>query len=186
MDKITIVILDDEVRAIDRMKILFKNFSQVKVVNTFQDPIACLEFISEREPDLIFVDIEMPGMTGLEFASEVSRNQFTSKVVFVSSHEHYALKAIKKEAFDYLLKPVGIDELKSSLTRFEVKVQSRLNKRELDVIKLISEGHNSKAVAEKLFLSRHTVDTYRRDILAKTGCKNSAELITYAVRNGLV
>ena len=186
MDSIKVVIIDDEMPAITRMKVLLKNFPEVEIAGLFQDPQAALLSVLDDAPDLIFLDIEMPGMTGIEFASEVNRNHIDSKIVFISSHDQYALNAIREEAFDYLLKPVSIDELKRCLIRFQSKVQSKLSKRELEIIKLMSEGNNSQKVAEKLFISRHTVDTYRRDILAKTGCKNSAELITYAVRGGLV
>lgn len=81
---------------------------------------------------------------------------------------------------------MNIDELKHTLERYKSKWQSNLSKREFEIIRLIGKGLNSKTIGEQLFISRHTVDTYRRTILEKTGCKNSAELISYATRNNLI
>lgn len=168
------------------MKILLRNFPEINVLEQFQDPKESIQFIIKNEPDLVFLDIEMPGLTGLEVADTINKSFLETKIIFVSSHDHYSLKAIKKEAFDYLLKPVSIDELKESIARYKTKKLVNLNKRELEIVKLISEGLNSKKIGEKLFISRHTVDTYRRTILEKTNCKNSADLILFASKNNLI
>ena len=104
----------------------------------------------------------------------------------MSAHEHYAIKAIKTRVFDYLLKPVCIDELKLALQRFTTQFKINLNQRELQVIKALSQGLNSKAIGEKLFISRHTVDNYRRSALEKTNCQNTAALIKFASENELI
>ena len=186
MKKINTVLVDDELRALNRMKILLRNFPEINILGQFQDSKKSAEFIIQNEPDLVFLDVEMPGLNGLEVADLLNKNFLKTKIVFITSYDHYSLKAIKKEAFDYLLKPVSIDELKKTINRFKAKVQTNLNKRELEIVRLISKGLNSKDIGEKLFISRHTVDTYRRTILEKTECKNSADLIRFAAKNQLV
>ncbi len=185
-NKIKVVIIDDESRALNRMKILLNNFPEVEVMEQFDNAELGIDFIIKHEPNLVFLDIEMPGKTGLELAEDINKNNLETKIVFVSAHEHYAIKAIKNYAFDYLLKPVNIDELKSTIERYKAKLQSNLSKREFEIIRLIGKGLNSKTIGEHLFISRHTVDTYRRTILEKTNCKNAAELISYATRNNLI
>lgn len=183
---IKVVLVDDEARGLNRMKILLNNFPEVEISAQFEQAQHSVEFIIKNEPDIVFLDIEMPGKSGLEIAEDLNKNFVETKIVFITSHEHYAIKAIKNYAFDYLLKPVSIDELKACINRFKSKHNSNLSKREFEIIRGISEGLNSKSIGERLFISRHTVDTYRRTILEKTGCKNSAELITYAAKSGII
>jgi len=184
--KIKTVVVDDEVRALHRMEILLKNFPEVEVLELFYDADQAIKFIIENEPDIAFLDIEMPGKTGLEIAEEVNKNILHTKIIFVSSHNHYAIKAIKIHAFDYLLKPIDIDDLKETIERFIAQTLSQLNRREYKVISLIAKGKSSKEIGDVLHISNHTVDTYRRRILEKTECKNTAELIMFASKNNLI
>jgi len=80
------------------------------------------------------MDIEMPGKSGLELAEEIKKNHLNTKVVFITAYDHYAIKAIKNNAFDYLLKPVNIDELKATIERYKAKWKSNLNKREFEIM----------------------------------------------------
>ena len=184
--KIKTVVVDDEVRALRRMEILLKNFPEIEVLELLYDADQAIKFIIENEPDIVFLDIEMPGKTGLEIAEELNKNVLHTRIIFVSSYDHYAIKAIKNHAFDYLLKPVDIDDLKASIERFKAQTLSHLNRREYKVISLIAKGKSSKEIGDVLHLSNHTVDTYRRNILEKTECKNAAELIMYATKNHLI
>ncbi len=184
--KIKTVLVDDELRAINRLKILLNHFPEIEIVNQITEPIDSVSVILNNQPDLVFLDVEMPGMTGLEIAEEINRNIIQTKVVFVTSHNHYAINAIKRDAFDYLLKPVSIDELKQTIDRFKAKIQSNLTTRELEIIRAIAQGHNSKQIGELLNISRHTVDTHRRTILEKTGNTNTAGLIMYATKTKLI
>ena len=183
--KIRTIIADDETRALNRMKILLNNFPEIEILEQFSDSDNAINFILQNEPDLVLLDIEMPGKNGLEMAEEINKNNLHTKIIFVTAHDHYAIKAIKTNAFDYLLKPVGLDDLKEVIVRYKASLQSGLNKREHEIISFIAKGFNSKAIAEQLFLSRHTIDTYRRKILKKTDCKNAAELVLFATKNNL-
>ena len=184
--KIRTVLVDNELRALNRMKILLSNFPEIEVIGQFEQPGEGLDYILKCEPDLAFLDVEMSGKSGLEIAEEIQRNHLNTSIVYITAYDHYAINAIKTGAFDYLLKPVNIDELKTTLNRYQAEFQLNLSRRELDIIRLLARGMNSKAIGEELFISRHTVDTYRRKILEKTGCKNSAELIRYASDYSLI
>jgi len=184
--KIRTVVVDDEVRALNRMKLLLKNFPEIEILAKYEIADQALNFILQNEPDLVFLDIEMPGLTGLEITEEINKNNLHTKIIFITAYEQYAIKAIKTNAFDYLLKPVGLDDLKEAIIRYKATMLSNLNKREQEIIGFIAKGLNSKAIAEQLFLSHHTIDTYRRKILKKTDCKNAAELIMYATKNNLI
>lgn len=186
ISKIKTVLVDDEPRALNRMKILLKNFNDIHVSESFEQADVGLEYILAYKPDLVFLDIEMPKRTGLEMSWEINKNSQDTKIIFTTSHEQYAIKAIKNEAFDYLLKPIGLDDLKETLDRYKAKIHSNLSKRENEIIRLIAQGFASKQIGEKLCISHHTVDTHRRKILSKTNCKNAAELTLFAVRYQLI
>ena len=186
MNKIKTVIIDSEEASLVRFKNLLIKFKEVEVLGVFDDANKGLEFILNNELDLAFVQIEMENQSGLEIAEEISKRGIDVKVILISAHSHYAIKALKFEVFDYLLKPISIDELKKSLQRFNAKYKINLNNRELQIIREMSNGLSSQNIGEKLFISRHTVDTYRRSILEKTESHNTAELIKFALKSGLI
>lgn len=186
---IPVYIVDEEIQAIERLEYLFHTFMKedIEVVGKAIKPIEALDEIWELKPQIVFADIEMPGMTGLELAKTVNASGFEGKIVFVTAYNQYSVKAIRANAFDYLIKPIDIDELRNCIERFKKKVLERFNgdiighyklsEREYDIIKLLAEGMSSSEIGDKLFLSHHTVETHRRNILAKTGVKNTVELI---------
>ena len=184
--KINVVLVDDELRAINRLKIIFKAFPEINIIGQFCDAIQAIQFIKLHNPDLVFLDIEMPKKTGIEIAEEINRNSLKTKIIFITSHDHYGIEAVKAQAFDYLLKPVNINLLKKTIERFKAREHFLLSKREIEIINLISEGFSSKKIGSELNLSHNTVDGYRRTILEKTGCKNAAQLIKYAVKIDLI
>lgn len=186
MNKIKTVLIDSQESSLVRFKELLTKFTEVELLATFIDAKDGLDFILKNELDLAFVQIETPNISGLEIAEEISKRGTDVKIVLVSAHSHYAIKALKASVFDYLLKPISIDELKISLQRFNTKYKINLNNRELQIIREMSNGLSSQNIGEKLFISRHTVDTYRRSILEKSECQNTAQLIKFALKSGLI
>ena len=185
-DIIKTILVDDEQIAIDRMKILLSHIPEIEIIETSTDALNSAEMIVNLEPDLVFLDVEMPYKTGLEVADELQKNRVFAKIIFVTSHDHYAIEAIKNNAFDYILKPVSINVLKDAINRYKSKLHSNLSKREVDIIRLVAQGLNSKEIGAKLFISKHTVDTHRRKILNKTDCKNAIELVAYASKFSII
>ena len=186
MKKIKTVIIDSDISSLKRLENLLTKFMEVDVLATFEDSHKGFDFILENEPELVFVQIEMPKLSGLEIAEEISKQQIDVKIVLVSQHSHYAIKAVKVAIFDYLLQPISIDELKITLQRFNIRYKINLNNRELQIIREISNGLSSQNIGEKLCISRHTVDTYRRSILVKAECQNTAQLIKFSLKSGLI
>tara|TARA_R110001606_G_scaffold294759_1_gene442440 strand:+ start:1149 stop:1709 length:561 start_codon:yes stop_codon:yes gene_type:complete len=186
MDQIKTVLIDADESFLKRLTSLLANFKEVEVIGSFENANEGLDFILKNEPDLAFVQIEMPNLSGLEIAEEISKQETDVKIVLVSKYSHYAIKALKVDVFDYLLKPISIDELKISLQRFNTRFKINLNNRELQIIREMSNGLSSQNIGEKLCISRHTVDTYRRSILEKTECQNTAQLIKFSLKSGLI
>ena len=116
---IKVLIVDDESYALDLMESLLKNHDYVTVVGKAMDRAQAMEQMINTQPDLIFQDIQMNDVNGIQMIEDYRKHHFTGKVVFVTAHSEYAIEAIKKEAYDYLLKPVDIEELKSLMLRFQ-------------------------------------------------------------------
>ena len=113
---IRVIVVDDEPRALNRMKLIFNNFPEVEVLDFIGNADDAFEAVLKHEPHLVFMDIEMPGKSGLELADDINKNNLETKIVYITAHDHYAIKAIKNGVFDYLLKPVNIDELKKTIS----------------------------------------------------------------------
>lgn len=114
---IEVVIVDDEELAIEKLKYLLKNFAEVHVSETFTDSLKAETRIRELAPAVVFLDIEMPGINGLELADRVAKHTPETAVIFVTAYNKYALEAFEIAAIDYLLKPVTLARMENTLTR---------------------------------------------------------------------
>lgn len=115
--KIRALVVDDEIRSANTLSIILKNYisDMVEVVGEANSADAALLIINEKKPDLVFLDIEMPHKNGFDLLAMVENPTF--QVIFTTAFEHYALKAIKVSAVDYLLKPINISELKNAVAK---------------------------------------------------------------------
>ena len=168
------------------------------------------------QPHVILIDLNMPEMGGMELIKEIAKNhaEVYPIVLSMSDHEHYVNDALTAGAMGYLLKNVNQEELvfsirhvagggkyicselafslinfNSRITHYpiqEISGNFDFTKREMEVLKLISEGFTNNEIADKLFTSRRTVEGHRQSLIEKTGVSNSAALIMHAVRVGIL
>jgi DNA-binding NarL/FixJ family response regulator len=167
-------------------------------------------------PDVVITDVNMPVMNGMELTAKISELYPKVKIVVLSmlDHERYIVQAFKAGASGYVLKNVSADELTFSIrhvcnynerflcmeltTRLLDKlidtqepvssqqVQLDLSKRETEILILIAEGFTNQEIAEKLFTSKRTVEGHRQNLLEKTGARNTAALIRFAIVNNII
>ncbi len=197
--EIECIIIDDEIEACDRLESLLKKIEGVTVIKKETDSERGIKKVIDLKPELVFADIEMPRKNGFEIVKEIRNQKVYPTFIFVTAYEQYAIKAIRNAAFDFLLKPVDIDELKETINRFTVKRidkfinskkenqkilfadklknQYSLTDREIEIVKLLLQGKSSKEIGEILFISKHTVNTHRRNILEKTSINSTGELV---------
>ncbi|MEK4514852.1 response regulator [Paenibacillus sp. FSL H8-0122] len=102
----TAVILEDEIPALDLLEVLVSRHESFTISGTFTNPAEALEQLPELQPDIIFLDVEMPQMNGLELARQIREVSEHAHIVFTTGHTHYALKAFDVQALDYIVKPV--------------------------------------------------------------------------------
>src|SRR5699024_5530195 len=104
-----VICIDDEPIILDFLTIQLKKIKNIEIVGAYTKSDEGLEQVLTNDVDIVFLDIRMPEMTGMEIASEILNHKPNIFIVFVTAYEHYAVEAFEMEAVDYLLKPIRLD-----------------------------------------------------------------------------
>lgn len=140
---INVVIVDDEPKAIQSLSWELTNFSdEINITNTFSDPETALNSIETSPPDCLFLDIQMPTMDGFQFLKKIKNRDFA--VVITTAYDEYAIKALKQEAIDYLLKPIDSDDLEETIKKIKKYNARSLNPSKIEEILLNFNSKNDK------------------------------------------
>jgi DNA-binding NarL/FixJ family response regulator len=194
MVKITCLIVDDERDARDRLRSLLEKFDQVEILGQAGEAEEAIEKTIKLNPHVVFLDVEMPRKSGFEVVNDLREKNLNPTFIIVTGYNQYAIKAIRNAAFDYILKPIDIDELREALDRYAVQrdkiskvpetfiLKYAFTQREVEVVNLLLQNKTSVEIGETLYLSKHTVDTHRRNILHKTKCSSTFELVSLIKR----
>jgi len=143
---IEVILVDDEEKAIQSLQWELKNFSrEIEVLATFTDPFAALEYLQDHTPDCVFLDIEMPAMDGFQFLQEMENRDIP--VIITTAYNQYAIKAIKQEALDYLLKPIDSDDLVDTISKIRKHKDQKTSREQLK--ELISHQESSTRESRK-------------------------------------
>jgi two-component system LytT family response regulator len=127
------IIVDDERRGREALSNMIKEFCpEVNVIETCETVKEAVEVIKSNKPQLIFLDVELKGETGFDLLSNLMPVNF--EVIFTTAYEHYALKAIKFSAIDYILKPIGLEDLKDAIQKTEEKIKSKTISENFDIL----------------------------------------------------
>lgn len=129
---LSVVIIDDEQSAIDLLDIYLRQFPIFKVIAKETEAAKGLDRVMEVIPELVFLDIDMPGMDGLQVASRIHSGNFYSEIVFTTAHDHYAFDAMGVEPLDFLTKPFSINDLEAVLQKYRSKVEKKNRERKMD------------------------------------------------------
>jgi DNA-binding LytR/AlgR family response regulator len=166
-----VVIVDDEPASIAGLRSVLDEFDELEVVAEVRDGLGAIEAISHHRPDLVFLDIEMPGVSGFEVASQT--NQFLHQLVFVTAYDQYALDAFRTHAIDYLLKPVRPSVLRrciEKILRQEDVVAEVLQKQEPTREELVlSDGSDVRVLNQEHICLVEGLGRYRRIHLTPSG-----------------
>ena len=115
------VLIDDMKPALREMEYLLKKYSDIEIIGSFTDPITALEQIESLGPQVVFLDIDMPQLQGIDVASEILRFDQNIEIIFVTAYNQYAVEAFELNALDYLLKPIDIKRLDKTVSRLLAK-----------------------------------------------------------------
>ncbi len=123
---ISTIIVDDEQLARDELAFLLRDFPEIEVVATGSNGLEAIELIEKLEPDLVFLDVQMPGLDGLSIIAAVRDKEIPlPHFVLATAFDHYAVEAFRMEAFDYLLKPIDKDRLAETLARIQRTIHEK-------------------------------------------------------------
>lgn len=211
---ITIGVIDDHILFRKGMISLLEEYPEIKVVLEAGDGIELLEKLKVKQPDVLLLDIEMPNMNGIEATEAVRKKYSEIKILPLTMHneEEFVIHLMEKGASGFLLKDFGIETIvdaiysahetgyyfndKVSKTMIKNLMRGKvvkpmfnkhvLDEREVEVVKLICKELNSKEIGDKLCISVRTIEGIREKILTKTGAKNIAGIVMYAMKNNLI
>jgi len=148
MKKLNAVIVDDEQSSIVTLKWLLEDFKeQIAVVGTFQDPREAISFIKTHKPNLLFLDIQMPNLTGFDLLQKV--DGYFDQAVFITAYDDFAIKAFEVSAIDYLLKPIDSDLLKKCIDKVTHFLAHDVFKEQLEIL---MKKLNQNKVIDKIAL----------------------------------
>ncbi len=208
---IRVLIIDDHPIVRTGIRSLLDGAVDIEVAGEAADGKEGLEQALRTKPDVITLDISMPGMSGMEVLKELKTQEHRAAVLVLSLHpeNHYAIRLLRAGASGYVTKDAPSDTLIAAIRKvsnggkyispvvaerlafnidpdFEGPLHERLSRRELEVMRLLASGKTVTEIGNQLELSVKTVSTYRRRILEKMGLASTAEIVRYAVENQLV
>lgn len=210
---IKIIIADDHQLFREGMVKLLSNTDSITVIAEAENGEMVIEKAKEHNPDIILMDIGMPNMNGIEATQVIKRELPDIKIIALSMHagKEYVQDILDAGASGYLLKSCAFDELikaiksvyngmsflSEKITEIVIQgyleknskgnsIEELLSRRELEVLKLYAEGGSTQDIADKLFISTKTVSTHNQHIRQKLELKTNAEMVRYALKEGLV
>jgi DNA-binding NarL/FixJ family response regulator len=213
MKPIRVLLADDHQLVRAGIRLLLQGFEGVEVVAEAGDGREALRLIAAQQPDVVLMDVMMPGMNGLEATARVAKDfpQVRVIVLSVNATEEHVLHALRAGAAGYLLKNISPAELEAGvravargeryltaavsrhvidayLQRVGPQASSldRLTPRQREVLQLIAEGATMKVIARKLDISVKTAEMHRSQLMAALGIHDVAGLVRYAIRMGVV
>ncbi|CAN5739509.1 LytTR family DNA-binding domain-containing protein [soil metagenome] len=148
---IQVVLVDDEPQSCKSLALKLKDVAEdIEIIGTYHHPEKAISSIRKSKPDVVFLDIEMPGMNGFQLLEKIE--EFNFEVIFVTAYNEYMLNALHISALDYLLKPVDKEELKNALTRLRKKISLHENpqhkKEQLELLgDVLKDQHPPKRIA---------------------------------------
>lgn len=207
----TLLLVDDQSMILDGVEALLATMPGITVAGRATNGKDAIEQAGVLQPDLVVMDVNMPGMDGIEATKHLLRASPESRVLMLSmyGHKEFVLEVLDAGARGYLLKNAGKDELRAALEtilqggeylspelrklldegdRFKDRRGEDgygvLTKREVQIVKLILGERTTQEIADQLFLSAQTVETHRRNIMHKLDVRNTAGLVKYAMERG--
>ena len=212
LKRIGILLVDDHPLVRAGIRTLIEKLPEVEVTGEAADGREALRMIREHQPDIVLMDIAMPGLNGLDATARISA-EFPGVLVVVLSmytDQEYVRQAIKAGAAGYLVKGSAAAELESAITtvargeKYFTPLASRhmledhpgqsvgrtlierLTSRQREILQLIAERHNTKEIAQILSISAKTVETHRAQLMDRLGIHDVPGLVRFAIRTGLV
>jgi len=198
---VKIFIVDDHYMVIEGIHSLLQNEKNIEWMGHATNAASCLAFLKQQQPDVILMDINLPDKSGIDLCKEVKEKYSSVFIIGLSTfnQQSFIQKMMDNGASGYVLKNATTEELMEAVTEvmkgktylsFEASQTMKdkpsnnfvLTRREKEVLELIADGMTNNEIAQKLFISTTTVDTHRKNLLAKFEVRNVAAMIKIAAQ----
>jgi DNA-binding NarL/FixJ family response regulator len=211
MKNISVYLVDDHSLFREGLKLLLSNLDYIDTIYEAENGQEFIDGLAKNHVDIVMLDIEMPVMNGILAAQKAKEIAPGIKIIALSmySDENYYLSMIEAGACGFLLKNSNFQEVEKAITDVcndksyisieilnnilkqpqksgLINVNEELTEREDEILLLICKGLTNNEIADRLGLSKRTVDKHRENLLQKTHSKNTANLVIYAIKNGLM
>lgn len=214
MQKLKIYLVDDHKLFREGLKLLLSTQDFVHHIYEASNGREFIESLSLVDCDVVLMDIEMPEMNGIEATREALRLHPDLKIIVLSMYgdEQYYYKMIDAGAKGFMLKNTGIENVITAIKKvaagenffseellFSIlnnmrdsnkteteSPDSEISEREREILYHVCKGKSNQEIADELFISKRTVDKHRANLLSKTGCRNTAALVMYAIKNKII
>jgi DNA-binding NarL/FixJ family response regulator len=213
MSKIRVIIADDHAILREGVRALLSAQPDIEVVGEAVDGKEALEKVAQLDPDVVLMDIAMPGLGGIEASLEIKKAGRRAKILILSQYEdrEYVRRLLKSGVSGYVLKKSAGSELANAIRAVhrgglvldpevarvameeagpekpgEADPYEALTDREKQVLKLVAEGRSNKEVAEMLGISVKTAMSHREHVMEKLGVHNRTELVRFAIKRGVI
>lgn len=210
---IRVAIADDHALVREGMRRMLSGSRQIDVIGEAANGAEAVELVTEKEPDVLLLDITMPVKDGIEATEEIVELKKNTKILILSMHadEQYALRTLRAGANGFISKGARLEELLKAITEVhngerylpeqmsealgehnledridEKSLIEQLSPREYQVMSYLAQGMTGREIADVLAISPKTVDTHRGHLLKKLRLRNNADLTRFAIQNGLV
>ncbi len=216
MKKITLGIVDDDALIVNLLKSFLGEKEEIEILLTASDGRECLQKLKELEhpPEILLMDLKMDGMNGVQTTEQLRKSFPKIKTIIISSHykvsfmgfmlktgvSAFAPKGISTDELVQIIQEVHEkgyyfdkdqleiirDQLSSKFPKPVLEEEDILSEREIDVLKLICQQKTAQEIGDKLFITKRTVEGHKNNLFAKTGAKNVAGLVVYAIQNEVI
>jgi two-component system response regulator NreC len=214
-EPVRIILVDDHAVVLEGLKLFLQHDKELQVVSAVAGGEEVLDLLANGlTADVILADIDMPGISGTELTRRIREMKNPAKIIMLTMHddEKHVVEAFKAGANGYIYKNADVEEIIFALKRIgdagyyicqalaKISINKLLNddkpvspanmadysQRELEILALIANGYTNQEIADRLFTSRRTVEGHRLSLINKTGVRNTAALVKYAIEHGMI
>ncbi|MFH0959425.1 MAG: response regulator transcription factor [Pseudomonadota bacterium] len=210
---VTLLLADDHPIVRQGLRHLLEGEPEFRIVGEAGDGVEALQLVERLKPNILVLDMMMPGLNGLEVLHQIKNISPTTRTIVLSMHsaDAYVIKALKNGAAGYVIKETGPSELVNAVREviqgnqfLSAKISERfqasglritdtptdtyetLTAREREILQMTVEGQISLEIGDKLMISSRTVEVHRSKLTIKLGIKNQADLIRFAIKRGIL
>ncbi len=213
MANIRVLLADDHQIVLQGLALLINSQPGIEVVGRASDGLELLDMVEKLRPHVVVTDISMPNLNGVEATSQIHKRFPGCQVIILSMHaaSSYVIRALRNGALGYVLKSDHIEDVIEAIhsvtkghrylsgqvsdqvisalisgSEPELDLEKKVTNREREILQLVAEGNTNVQISKRLNISTRTVETHRANMMGKLGLSSQADVIRFAIQNGII